>query len=378
MSIRIGFIYLYHEYHVYHSAPIAFELSRLDPDLEVILLSATEFSTDLLTKLSAHYPNHGCRIQPLSQPWTFRHLNIERRRFPSPRIMVKHHAALLREMDVLVGTNHPVATTLLQAGITTPKLIMTFHGAGDRAYGFNQRLEQFDLLLLSGPKKYHRLEASGILREDNWAIVGYPKFDVVKADENIGRQLFLEQKPIVLYNPHFRRHLSSWYGWGREVLDFFARSSRYNLIFTPHVELKGRKQKWLSLRKYAVHPHIHIDLGSPASIDMTYTNMANIYLGDVSSQIGEFLLDPRPCIFLNSHNISWEGNPDYLHWELGRVIDSPIQLESALADAVVTHERYRLSQIQYFQDSYDQSEESSSLRAARAIHSFLVKKYPSR
>ncbi|UCH10478.1 MAG: glycerophosphotransferase, partial [Fidelibacterota bacterium] len=300
MSIRIGFLYLYHEYHVYHSAPIAFELSQLDPDLEVILLSATDNSTDSLTKLSAHYPGHRCRIQALSQPCTFRYLNVERLRFPPPRAMVTRHAAFLREMDVLVGTNHPVATTLREAGVTKPKLIMAFHGAGDRAYGFKQRLEQFDLLLLSGPKKYRRLEASGILREDNWAIVGYSKFDVVPADANTAAQLFPELKPIVLYNPHFRRHLSSWYRWGREILDFFVHTSRYNLIFAPHVELKGRKQRWLALRKYRSHPHIHVDLGSPPSIDMTYPRIADIYLGDVSSQIGEFLLKPRPCVFLNS------------------------------------------------------------------------------
>ncbi|UCH10390.1 MAG: CDP-glycerol glycerophosphotransferase family protein [Fidelibacterota bacterium] len=378
MSIRIGFLYLYHEYHVYHSAPIAFELSRLDPDLEVILLSATDHSTDLLAKLSSHYPGHGCRIQPLSQPWTFRYLNIELRRFPPPRAVVKRHAVLLQEMDVLVGTNHPVATTLQQAGITMPKLIMAFHGAGDRAYGFKQRLEQFDLLLLSGPKKYHRLEGSGILHKGNWAIVGYPKFDVVSVDANIAEQLFPEPKSIILYNPHFRRHLSSWYGWGREILDFFLHSSRYNLIFAPHVELKGRKQRWLSLRKYRSHPHIHVDLGSPASLDMTYPRIADIYLGDVSSQIGEFLLKPRPCVFLNSHHISWENNPDYLHWELGPVIDTPAQLADALEEAVERHDHYRARQIQYFKDSFDQTEESSSLRAARAIHSFLVENYPSR
>lgn len=252
-------------------------------------------------------------------------------------------------------------------------LIMAFHGAGDRAYGFNKRLERFDLLLLSGPKKYHRLKDSGILRENNWAIVGYPKFDVVQVDEDAGRQLFTEHRPIVLYNPHFRRHLSSWYQWGREILDFFVHSSHYNLIFAPHVELKGRKQKWLSLRKYRSYPHIHVDLGSTASIDMTYTRIADIYLGEVSSQIGEFLLQPRPCVFLNSHHISWKANPDYLHWQLGPVIDTPSQLEGALAKAVETHDHYLQVQTQYFRDSFELTDESSGLRAARAIHSYLTK-----
>jgi len=290
--------------------------------------------------------------------------------------MIKRHTALLQEMDAIVGTNHPLVIALHNAGITTPNLIMAFHGAGDRAHGFNRRLERFNLLLLSGQKKYHRLKASGVIRENNWAIVGYPKFDVVQLDEDTDWQLFPEHRPIVLYNPHFMRNLSSWYQWGREILDFFVHSSRYNLIFAPHVELKGRRQKWLSLRKYRSYPHIHIDLGSMASINMAYTKIADIYLGDVSSQIGEFLLQPRPCVFLNSHLISWKANPDYLHWQLGPVIEAPSQLEGALAKAVETHDHYLQAQTQYFRDSFDLTEESSGSRAARAIHSFLTKNFP--
>ena len=252
---------------------------------------------------------------------------------------------------------------------------MAFHGAGDRAYGFNQSLERFDLLLLSGTKKYHRLKASGVLRKDNWAIVGYPKFDVVKPNEDSGEQLFPEHRPIVLYNPHFRRNLSSWYHWGREILEFFVSCPQYNLIFAPHVELKGRKQNWLSLRKYRVYPHIHIDLGSMASINMTYTKIADIYLGDVSSQVGEFLLRPRPCVFLNSHHIPWKANPDYFHWQLGPVIDAPSQLEGALANAGETHDRYLQVQTRYYNDSFELTEEPSGLRAARAIHSFLTRNF---
>ena len=54
---------------------------------------------------------------------------------------------------------------------------------------------------------------------------------------------------------------------------------------------------------------------------MTYMLAADIYLGDVSSQVYEFLLEPRPCIFLNGHNVPWQDNPYYSHWTLGQVID---------------------------------------------------------
>lgn len=374
--MHIGFLYPYHEYHVYHSAPTAFELSRLDPNLKVLLLSSSQHNSVLLRQLSGHYPGNRCTIKDLSQPWSFRYLNVNQRRFPSAGLMVKRHTFLLKGMDVIVGTNHAIAATLRNAGITSPKLIMAFHGSGDRAYGFSRRLRRFDLLLLSGTKKYRRLKAAGILRKDNWAIVGYPKFDVIRSEEEERSQLFPEHRPIVLYNPHFRKHLSSWYEWGRKILDFFVSCSRYNLIFAPHVEIKGRKQKWLTLRKYRSYPHIHVDLGSRESIDLTYTKLANIYLGDVSSQIGEFLLHPRPSVFLNSHHISWKADSNYSHWLLGPVIDSLSQLEDALVEAQETHDFYLPEQVQYFKDSFELTEEPSGLRAAREIHSFLMKNFP--
>ena len=42
-------------------------------------------------------------------------------------------------------------------------------------------------------------------------------------------------------------------------------------------------------------PNLRFDPGSPASTDMTYTRAADIYLGDVSSQVYEFIAEPRPC-----------------------------------------------------------------------------------
>ena len=371
--MRIGFLYFYHEYHVYHSAPIAFELSRLESDLEVLLLSSSSPSTNAIEQLSQYYPGHRCVTEELSQPWEFRYMNVERRRFPRPRRTIDRHADLLRDLDAVVSTTNGMARLLRAANLTDLKTIMAFHGAGDRAYGFQQRLADFDLLLLSGPKKQRRLEEAAILTRDNWAIIGYPKFDLVKANEKQGFELFQEQRPIVLYNPHFRPHLSSWYSWGREILDYFTHSTTYNLIFAPHVELKGRKQQCLRLGKYRKYPNIHIDLGSSHSYTMAYPNIADVYLGDVSSQVGEFLIRPRPCVFLNAHQVDWERDPSYAHWQLGPVLDDPSQVENGLARAIETHDDYQDKQIRYFKDSYDLTNEPAGLRAARVIASFLEK-----
>ncbi len=48
---------------------------------------------------------------------------------------------------------------------------------------------------------------------------------------------------------------------------------------------------------------------------MSYTTAADIYLGDVSSQVYEFLYEPRPCLFLNSHEFAWKSDPNFAHWK---------------------------------------------------------------
>ncbi|MCK5027770.1 MAG: hypothetical protein KAS07_05115 [Candidatus Pacebacteria bacterium] len=373
MSIRIAFPFFRHSYHVYHGAPTAFELSLLDANLDVQFFSAYKDTTDLLVELGALYPGHRCKINILSQLPMFRYFNFKNRPFPKPQKMIDLHADRFRDMDVIVDTSDSLLRLIKVHGITSPKYISVFHGAGDRNREFPERLKKFQYFLLYGPKKYRRLNDLGLLNEDNWAKGGYPKFDIISRTHINVKSFFSDNRPIVLYNPHFERKLSSWYRWGRKILDYFKQSLRYNLIFAPHIELKGRKQRYLSLKKYADIPNIHLDLGSHSSIDMTYTRLADIYLSDVSSQVVEYLLDPRPCIFLNSHKISWENNLHYAHWSLGPVVEKLSQLDGMLEKAFQTHNQYVAAQIKYFKDSIELTDVSSGKRSAEAIQAFIKK-----
>ena len=120
--------------------------------------------------------------------------------------------------------------------------------------------------------------------------------------------------------------------------------------------------------RYLHGDNIHVDLGSKASTDMSYTMAADIYLGDASSQVYEFLLRARPCIFLNSHGIDWEGDPNFAHWQAGEVITHPSQLHDALSRADQLHiSQYREVQEQMFKDSFDLDGRPSSQRAAEVI-----------
>jgi CDP-glycerol glycerophosphotransferase (TagB/SpsB family) len=209
------------------------------------------------------------------------------------------------------------------------------------------------------------------------SVVGYPKFDLPMTTRT--HALLNDGRPVVLYNPHVSPHLSSWFRVGRQILDWFVEHDEYQLIFAPHVMLFERSFA-LTIDKlridrpgriedrYLRAANIHIDLGSRASSNMTYTRRADIYLGDVSSQVYEFLLDPRPCVFVNAHHVPWTNDPNYMHWRAGPVIDTPGQLGEALTLARRdAHGRYGSVQRALFDASFDLTDIPSSVRAAKAV-----------
>jgi hypothetical protein len=104
---------------------------------------------------------------------------------------------------------------------------------------------------------------------------------------------------------------------------------------------------------------------------MAYMNAGDIYLGDVSSQVYEFLIRPRPCVFLNPHRIAWQGDPNFAVWAAGPVIERAEQLGPALAEAQAREQDvYAPVQRQLFDYSFDLGALPSSIRAAEAIAAF--------
>ena len=146
-------------------------------------------------------------------------------------------------------------------------------------------------------------------------------------------------------------------------------------------------RKWrhgaFSLDRYQGFPNIHIDTGSPASVDLTYTRMADIYLGDVSSQVYEFLfLQPRPCLFLNPNRLNprhyaREGSNMFDFWKTGEVVESMDEFDKALNNAVANHEHYRAEQKRLVDYVYHAEEgRPPSALAADAIVQRFMRKSP--
>jgi hypothetical protein len=286
----------------------------------------------------------------------------------------------------------PEKTSLLlrsTGGLKSLKFVHTRHGAGDRAIGFDRRSGEFDLVLMSGEKIRDRLQAAGLIVAGGYAIVGYPKFDACSVPDDARPRLFANDRPTVLYNPHCSPRLSSWFADGQKVLEAFYRSDKYNLIFAPHVML-FRKRIQISLKpfrvawtgtvpeRYLACPHILVDLGSERSTDMTYTEAADLYLGDVSSQIYEFLRRPRPCAFIDSHATDWQGDGNFRHWTCGKVLESADDLIAAVDEAFASHADYVAEQRRLFAYSIDLRETPSSRRGAEAILAFVRRTFPQR
>ena len=377
--MKIGFLLLRNIHHIYHIAPIAYELSRQD-DIEVTIFISFTRSIKLLNKINSIFPNHRCKIKILQQSLGRKLVttNFKRRPFPRPNNIIRNNIDILLSMDAIITPDFYadfLINRINSSNLTPkpPKFIFTFHGAGDGAYGFREELKQYDLLLLSGEKVKHRLEENNILTEENWKIIGYPKFDVTKNSDAGIEHLFNNENPIILYNPHFKKNLSSWSVWGLDILEKFYQTEKFNIIFSPHMALFEKKQLYREIpQKYFEANNIYIDTGSEHCVDMTYTNTADIYLGDVSSQVYEFINKPRPCIFLNSHNTDWKNDSNYYHWRLGEVINNVSEIIPAIESANEDHKDKIEIQQTLFNTTFDQSEtDSASSRGAKAIAEYM-------
>jgi len=363
--MKVVFPYFGQLHQVFHSLPIAAQMAIRHPDVQVCAAGATSAHVEFIRALLAqHAPTAPVTVDALARPL----LDLSNAK---KRTMRKNREYLCG-FDAIVT---PERTSLFMRSIgrRSPRLIWTRHGAGDRAIGFASDVDQFDYVLLAGRKIEERLLSAGLIRQGHYTGGIYAKFDWLQA-RGARRRWFDNDRPTVIYNPHFEPELSSWPTQGFAVLDFFAASDRYNLIFAPHVRLfdPPTPEKHRAFERYAQYANLRIDLGSVHSIDMSYIDAADLYLGDVSSQVAEFVCRPRPCLFLNAHGVDWQGQPDYAFWSLGPVVeqlgDLPDQIEQALARPAA----YQEVQQAYVAETFGiGAEGSSAARGADAIIFFL-------
>jgi hypothetical protein len=368
---RVCFLYLAQAHQVLHSLSVAVHLARSRPDLRVDVAATSAALLErarMMVTMMGGAPLHWRLLGPA---WLRR---LGRDGAAPPKLpMLAANARTLGGYDVIVAPER--TTVALRSLGVRSKLVYTQHGAGDRAGPFEPRLGRFDLVFAAGAKQRDRMVAQGLVTRDQCAVVGYPKFDLVDTLGRAPLQLFADDRPVVLYNPHFSPKLGSWPAWGLDILRAFAAQRRFNLIFAPHLRLFGGAEPGAvrELAPFVGLPGIHIDLGgSFAAIDMSYAQAADIYLGEVSSQVYEFLREPRPCLFLNAHGRTWRADESHRHWTYGPVIDDVGDLMPGLERALASHAGYRATQVEGFDYTFDLAGASSSARAAEAVARLAV------
>jgi len=379
---KICFLFNHDQTHqIAHSLPIALQMAKSGV-ADVTLAVTSTMAEAEIRRLSGAALN-GLKIVQLQTKSTVSQMLVRAldSLVPARKLLVyRDNLDFFRQFDALVVSEKSSLILKTRYGLEDIKFIHTRHGAGDRAIGFNAESAQFDLILVSGEKIRDRLICDAGVPPEKIRITGYAKFDIIVPEQ---KPLFPESdRRTILYNPHPSPHLSSWFKFGAEVLEQFYQSGRYNLIFAPHVMLFARP--WtitidrLSIapakkppRRYNDAPHMLLDLGSPACTDMTYTNAADLYLGDVSSQVYEFLNRPRPCLFLDAHDTPWQGNPNYRHWATGPVETDASDIIGAVDAAFASQASFSDAQRAALEDSFSVTDVAASVRATAAIIDYL-------
>jgi len=385
-AMKVCFLYNHDAGHqVAHSIGIAAALARLYPAIRTVIAFGSPAIRAEIEKHLAADQIAALEWLDLSLPgWLDAALEPINRVLPARRLLRLYASAgRLRQFDLIVSTERTCLALKRRWGADGPAFVNIPHGSGDRNVAYHPAKRDFDLMLVSGQKLVDEMEAHGVMPPSRCRIIGYPKFDILKGRKP--ERFFANDNPVFLYNPHFDPVLSSWYDHGPAIIDWFAKNPQYNLIFAPHVMLfykslhispeyrKGRRRPDLK-PEWHRRPNILIDTNSERLFDMSYTLAADVYIGDMSSQVYEFLLRPRAVFFIDVHSGKkpGEGPPAYEMWQNGPVVTSAEALFAQLPRWQDVAREYRRVQERLMAYTIDTSDpRPASERGAAAIAEFL-------
>ena len=329
MTRKVAFLFLGETLLIPHLYPIVEALAAADSALPIELWVSTSVHEALLARWSADLPQVRIRRAP-----GFRALSgyADGDNPPVPAKL----PTLLRLLPHLVRT--PVVVCAEQTSLWLPatlplrtRFIDTFHGAGSMmARGHWRRRAGYRTLVAAERDRAALIEGGDA--PARVVTTGYVK--AAFRQRTPAARLFADNRPVILYTPHWQAHRSSWWRWGPEVVERVLADGRYNLIFAPHQRLVERAPDMRGfVAGLAGRAGVHADLDSFAMVDGSYTAAADLYLGDTSSQVVEYMMRPRPCVFLNALGAPWVEDPSYAMWGAGTVVDTLDAMLPAIAAA---------------------------------------------
>ncbi len=323
---------------LFHLAPVAAMLSRILPGTPITCIAADPHIAQLLGEVRRRLNSPDMAIEVVEPPRWGRRLAALFRRHSIKKLALLFALARRLSSAAAIVTPERTSAWLRILHMTRASMIHFRHGAGDRAPSSERRLKAFDLIVVPGEKDVERAIKRRHVDPSRVRVGGYVKLDYLRHHAHFGARLFDNDRRTIVYNPHFDRSISS-IDVARMVVETIRKDGRYNLVFAPHIRLAedmstDDRAGWYAL---AESGHVIVDLESDRLIDMSYVRMADIYLGDMSSQLYEFLAEPRPAAFVNAHGVDWKDDPRYAGWHLGKVAESPQDLMQAIDSAIAEH-----------------------------------------
>jgi hypothetical protein len=365
MRDRVAFLFLGETLLIPHLFPIVEALADLAPDLPQDLWVSTSMHEALIGGWLVERPGAPIRIRRAPG---FRQVAVDAGTNPPLPAKLPMLARLAPRIARV-----PVAVCAEQTSLWLPRVlpmlptcfVKTSHGVGSMsARDDRRRRAAWRTLVPSERERRTYLERS--MPPERIVATGYVKAGF--RQRSYARPDFAEARPVLLYNPHWQQHRSSWWRWGEQVVRQVLSEGKWNLIFAPHQRLVERAPEVQALcEELQGRGDVHCDYQSFAAVDGSYTAVADAYLGDTSSQVLEFLVRPRPCVFLNAQQAAWADDPSYAMWVAGEVVDSLDAFLPALARAPAEHPRFAAAQAALAQDSLGDTSGAAPTRAAREI-----------
>ena len=174
--LRVGFLFNhYYTHQVPHAAPYAFELSRSNPNIEVVMACYSQQEMNFAQVIGSLYPGHRCNFRILTAPWYYRKIDpiVSQWVLMRKRVILHNNLNFFKELDALVSPENTCMKLRTRYGLKDLIMIHTRHGAGDREAGFDDRSSAFDFTLLPGQKYVDRLKRLGYLADERYAVVGW-------------------------------------------------------------------------------------------------------------------------------------------------------------------------------------------------------------
>lgn len=368
--MKIAFVFLAEAYQIYHAYTVALELSQ-KADCDVTVYYNDPTAPAHLDRIAAAYgvkPVTAKRLKRGFFGWLIQSIKIlGMARMP---VMNANKQTLL-DHDIVVSVESDLAWLAKRRKNARPIFVYRPHGSGDRDVTWHPRAALFDLLLPSGEKTRLRFLEEGLAEDEANIAIAYLKTEVTEKLRQSDGELFAEKRPMVLYNPHKTPDLSSWPKAIEPLLAQFKGDDEFNLIVAPHIK-KFRRRSARLRRQWEARStgSIMIDTQSQRLLDNSYTGMADIYIGDVSSQVYEFTARPRPCVFLNLNKVEWRDDPNFLFWQMGEVVENAADILDAVKRAPALHPQYIEIQKKLTREALGEQMDNGSGHAAQTILDF--------